>query len=163
MKRLIIMRHAKSAWDTDAPDDHSRPLNDRGRRDAPRMARELRRRGWVPDLVISSDSERTRQTWAGMAPEFDQEIEVRFTRDFYHAGPMEIAEKCEAVGEFTETVMVLGHNPGWARAVAYLSGEEEQMTTANCALLEADGEWVDLMQASSWRLVNVLRPKELDD
>ncbi len=162
MKRLIIMRHAKSAWDTDAPDDHSRPLNARGRRDAPRMARELEKRGWVPDLVISSDSQRTRETWEGMAPELSADVEVRFTRDLYHAGPTEIAEHCEAVDEFTETVMVLGHNPGWSRAVAYFSGEEEKMTTATCALLEADGEWDDLMQASSWRLVEVLRPKELD-
>lgn len=163
MKRLIIMRHAKSAWDTDAPDDHSRPLNDRGRRDAPRMGRALRARGWVPDLVLSSDAQRTRETWAGVEPELETDIEVRFKRDLYHAGPTEIAEECEQVGEHHETVMVLGHNPGWERAVAFFTDDHETMTTANCALLEAEGAWEDLMQASTWRLVDVLRPKELDD
>jgi phosphohistidine phosphatase len=162
-RRLIIMRHAKSAWDTDAPDDHSRPLNERGRRDAPRMGRALEERGWVPDLVISSDSQRTRETWAGVQAELGAEPEVKFTRDLYHAGAMEIAEFCEEMGGASQTIMVLGHNPGWQQAVGYFSGERQRMTTANCALLEAEGEWADLMQASTWRLVDLLRPKDLPD
>ena len=160
MKRLIIMRHAKSAWDTNAPTDHSRPLNRRGRRDAPRMGEALAERGWVPDLVLSSDSERTRQTWDGCAQAFDDEIEVRFTPDLYHAGPSEVIDACEALGDH-ETVMVLGHNPGWEACVQYFSGEPERMTTANCALLEAEGDWSELMRPGAWRLVRVLRPKEL--
>lgn len=163
MKRLVIMRHAKSAWDTSAPTDHARPLNERGRRDAPRMANELAARGWLPDTVISSDSERTRETWSRFAAHLDEPTtEVRFTRDLYHAGPTEIATACSTLDAQTSTAMVIGHNPGWESAVQYFTGVGEQMTTANCALLEADGgSWEDLMKPGVWRLVTVLRPKEL--
>lgn len=65
--RLIIMRHAKSSWRDPLLDDHDRPLNKRGRRDAPRVAAELQRRGWAPKAVIMSDSVRTTETWARMA------------------------------------------------------------------------------------------------
>lgn len=161
MKRLIVMRHAKSSWTSDAPNDHARPLNKRGRRDAPRMGRELSDRGWVPELVLSSDSQRTRETWAGVATEMGDDIDVQFTKDLYHGGSREVRDLCgELVGP--HTVLVLGHNPGWEDVVGYLTGESPTMTTANCALLEAGGEWADLMKSSAWQLVDVLRPKELD-
>ena len=53
-RRLIVMRHAKSSWKNPKLRDHQRPLNKRGRRDAPRVARALRKAGWVPDAVLSS-------------------------------------------------------------------------------------------------------------
>ena len=64
-RRLIVLRHAKSAWDTDAATDHERPLNKRGRRDALRVAEKIAKLGWQPEQVISSDAERTRETWKG--------------------------------------------------------------------------------------------------
>ena len=66
-RRLIIMRHAKSSWTSGALSDHERPLNARGIRDAPRVGAALVKRGWLPQLVLSSDSERTRETFAGMS------------------------------------------------------------------------------------------------
>ncbi len=81
-RRIIVMRHAKSSWKSDAPDDHSRPLNRRGRRDAPRVAQELARRGWVPERVFSSDARRTRQTWEIMAPYFENAPQVRWLKSF---------------------------------------------------------------------------------
>jgi phosphohistidine phosphatase len=65
-KRLIIMRHAKSSWTSGASTDHQRPLNKRGRHAAPRIGARLRDIGWIPDMVIASDSERTRETWQRM-------------------------------------------------------------------------------------------------
>jgi len=81
-KRLIIMRHAKSSWTSGAATDHQRPLNKRGRRDAPRIGARLQHLGWLPDLVIASDSERTRETWQRMKVEFPHSIEQRFSRTF---------------------------------------------------------------------------------
>jgi phosphohistidine phosphatase len=92
-KRLIVLRHAKSAWDTDAPDDHSRPLAKRGRKDAPLIGARLAQLEWVPQAVISSDSARTRETWARMEEALlgdDEEAEVHFTRDLFHADEREI-------------------------------------------------------------------------
>ena len=60
--RLIVMRHAKSSWSDASLDDHDRPLNKRGRRDAPRIAHELHHRGWIPDRIRVSSSKRTIQT-----------------------------------------------------------------------------------------------------
>ncbi len=63
-RRLIVMRHAKSSWKHAGLTDHQRPLNKRGRKDAPRVARALIERGWTPRRVLSSDAARTRETWA---------------------------------------------------------------------------------------------------
>lgn len=163
IKRLIIMRHAKSDWGTDAANDHARPLNKRGRRDAPRIAARIGSLGWAPELVVSSDSERTQQTWTRMAPLFDGDIEVRFTRDLYHAGLGEIQASAEQWPEAVETVLVLGHNPGWEHAVGHLSGEMHSMTTANAGLLVGEGtSWADAL-TRPWTLEALLRPKELGD
>ena len=65
-RRLIVMRHAKSSWKSDAETDHLRPLNKRGRDSAPLVAARLVELGWIPEAVYSSDSLRTRETWDGM-------------------------------------------------------------------------------------------------
>ena len=156
------MRHAKSSWSSGVEDDHARPLNKRGRRDAPRMAAELVARGWVPDRVLSSTAQRTRETWELLAPSFPA-AEVRFHQALYLAGVGAIQEACQPLGDDVGTVLVLGHNPGWERAASWLSGEDVSMTTANVALLEhADEPWCEaLHDANGWTLHALLRPKEL--
>jgi phosphohistidine phosphatase len=160
-KRLIIMRHAKSSWTSGAATDHERPLNKRGRRAAPKIGARLNDLGWIPDLVIASDSQRTRETWQRMQSEFLRPVEERFSSDFYHGGQTAITDACNRLTNDISTLLVLGHNPGWEYAVAELSGQWVRMTTANAALLEIDaGDWAQAMQAN-WTLVEVLRPKEL--
>jgi phosphohistidine phosphatase len=160
-KRLIIMRHAKSSWSSGAASDHQRPLNKRGRRAAPLVGARLRDLGWIPDLVIASDSERTRETWRRMQAQFPNTIEERYSRNFYHGGLNAIASACASLADDVSIVLVLGHNPGWEGAVAKLSGQWERMTTANAALLEsAARDWPGAMEAG-WTLVDILRPKEL--
>ena len=160
-KRLIIMRHAKSSWTSGAATDHQRPLNKRGRRDAPRIGARLQDLGWLPDLVIASDSERTRETWQRMKAQFPHSIEQRFSRTFYHGGLSAIINECSMLTEDISTLLVLGHNPGWEDAVSGLCGMWVRMTTANAALLQSDADdWAEAME-SMWELVEILRPKEL--
>ncbi len=156
------MRHAKSSWKSGASDDHSRPLNKRGRRDAPRIGEALVDLGWSPQRVLSSDSERTRQTWSLMSGAFNGP-QVSFTRDLYLAGPSEVEEAVGGLPTEVDSVMVLGHNYGWEGVVKWLCGEDVRLTTANAALLEGQGDsWEDaLADAPSWTLHRVLRPKEL--
>ncbi len=162
-RRLIVMRHATSAWNTGAGSDHARPLNGRGQRDAPRVARHLVEAGWEPDAVLSSDAERTRQTWAGMAPELTSPPDPTFTNALYHAGLEAIWEAAHGLEPEIETVLVLGHNPGWEQAVHRLTGQPEPMTTANAALLEGEGEdWPGALERR-WALVDIVRPRELAD
>ena len=60
-RRLMLMRHAKSSWKSQVPTDHERPLNERGRRDAARVGKRLAKLGWLPDVVVGSDSRRTEE------------------------------------------------------------------------------------------------------
>jgi len=67
ISRLILMRHAKSSWKYHDLSDHERPLNQRGRKSAVKIAKELIRLEWIPDKLYSSDSARTRETWGRMS------------------------------------------------------------------------------------------------
>ena len=159
-RHLLFMRHAKSSWKDASKDDHDRPLNGRGRRDAPKIARRLVELGLVPDQVISSDSERTRETWSLMAPAFPP-AKPRWTQAFYMGG---LDEVLIALGDLSDGVMrvlVIGHNPGWEDAVSDLVHDDVRLTTANVAVLEAElSTWADAGTAK-WRLMELLQPKRL--
>jgi phosphohistidine phosphatase SixA len=163
-RRLIVMRHAKSSWDTDAPSDHARPLNPRGQRDAPRIANRLLELDWRPQLVLSSDSRRTQQTFDAMRPVLGEDVPVQFLPSLYAAGLTELAAALAAVDDGLTCVLALGHNPGWEEAVRWLCGQPVRLTTANAALLVGTGStWqVALRGAGSWDLDCLLRPKELN-
>jgi len=160
---LIIMRHAKSDWETDAPTDHARPLNRRGRRDAPRIAKRIAQLGWQPDIVVSSDSQRTRETYQLMTDHFSPDVDLRFLDSLYHAGPHELADVLQQLPDAAVTVLALGHNPGWSEVVYWLTKNSVSMTTANAALCHVPANsWPAALQlAGSWQLDEVLRPKEL--
>jgi phosphohistidine phosphatase len=160
-RRLMLMRHAKSSWTFPGLADDERPLNKRGRRDAPRVGKRLVELGWVPDLVVSSDSRRTRETWERMQKHFPA-AHVRFTRALYGGGPTELRREAARLPAAVRTVLVLGHNPGWEEAVEELSGREVRITTANVVLLEAEGAtWADALRRGHWTVAGVIRPKEL--
>ena len=105
---LILMRHAKSSWDTPGLSDHDRPLNDRGRRSARALGHWLRASGWLPDEVLCSTALRTRETLAGQA----HDAPTTFTGELYHAGPDTLARVLAA--STGDTVLMIGHNPGIA-------------------------------------------------
>jgi phosphohistidine phosphatase len=163
MRRLILMRHAKSSWDDDKLEDHARPLNKRGMRDAPRVADALIERGWRPDLILSSDAMRTRQTWALMAPRFQLELPVRWLPTLYH-GDVDAARNAlrEAPSD-AHTILLLGHNPGLEATLNAFCGKHKRLTTANAALLVAQAaSWAELVEeVEGWLLVDILRPKHL--
>lgn len=162
MKRhLILMRHAKSSWKEPGQEDHARPLNKRGRRDAPRVAERLVELGWTPQRVLLSDAARTRETWSLMRAAFQPAPAVEERPDLYLAGLERIRAGLAKVPAGEGTVLVLGHNPGWEDAVSSLVGQPISMTTANAALLEGQGpSWAEALDGA-WRLVEVVRPKEL--
>ncbi|ATG44766.1 histidine phosphatase family protein [Phaeobacter sp. LSS9] len=105
---LILTRHAKSAWDTSAPSDHARPLNNRGRHSAAAVGTWLREIGMIPDQVISSSAQRTRETCDLM----ELGAPAVFIERLYHASA-EILFQVLREAEH-KRVLVLGHNPGLA-------------------------------------------------
>jgi phosphohistidine phosphatase len=160
-RRLMLMRHAKSAWKSRVATDHERPLNKRGRRDAPRVGKRLAKLGWVPDHVLGSDSRRTQETWERMQKCFP-DTRLRFTRSLYAGGPEELRAEVARLAPDVRTVLVLGHNPGWEEAVKALGGRDVRMTTANVVLLEEEGTtWGEALRPGRWTVAGVIRPKEL--
>ena len=113
--RLILTRHASSDWDEDCPTDHDRTLNAAGRRDAPEIGNWLARQGYVPDYVICSSAQRTRETWACLVPGLGYSGPCDYDHQLYLANPPYILLRLQQVKE-AQVVMVIAHNPGIARA-----------------------------------------------
>ena len=161
MKTLLILRHAKSSWDDSALDDHERPLNARGKEDAPRIARLARDEGLAPELILSSDAVRAHLTAAAMADAVGGQLLL--DPRLYHAAAADIlAIVATVVRDNAGSVMIVGHNPGLEQLVAQLTGEWESLPTA--ALVQIDlaiTRWSELDAATRGTLVGVWRPKEL--
>ncbi|MCB9664240.1 MAG: histidine phosphatase family protein [Alphaproteobacteria bacterium] len=161
-RTLLVMRHAKSSWDTGVS-DHDRPLNARGQRDAPRMGEELLARGWLPDRVVVSDAERTLETVAWLEHAWGRELHAHRSSRLYLAGLGDLVAAIAATPPEVATLMLVGHNPGCEELVEHLSGVPVRMTTANVARMVADDRPWDVLahRPCALALDTVLRPREL--
>lgn len=113
MKNLYIMRHAKSSWDDPGLSDADRPLNDRGKRDAPRMARRLKEKEITIDLMLSSPAKRALSTCKKVSEVFDYpEENIKISKSLYHASEDGMLEVVQGLHENLDSVMIFGHNPG---------------------------------------------------
>lgn len=118
-RRLILTRHAKSAWDDPTLDDHDRPLNERGRRSARALGDWIASRGYEPEEVLCSSSTRTRETWDLIAgAPLETRPPVRIEPALYHAGPDRMLAVLKTAT--MPTVMMIGHNPGISEFAAML-------------------------------------------
>ncbi|MBX3180696.1 MAG: histidine phosphatase family protein [Candidatus Hydrogenedentes bacterium] len=133
MKTLLIMRHAKSSWKQEGQPDHDRPLNDRGKRDAPRMGRLLARQGLRPDRILCSSAKRARRTAEGLAGPLDCAGAIELRDDLYAAGPNAYLDALRALPPEVRTAMVIGHDPALSELVCALAGEALEMPTAAIA------------------------------
>lgn len=158
---LILMRHAKSDWSDESLSDHERPLNARGKRDAPRMANWLTKIEMVPDVVLSSDSQRTRDTCALMSEQWQQQPTVLFSESLYLAGPDEICRAVRSDAWDAKRLMVIAHNPGMAYLVSGLADELIDMPTAAIAVFQVDEDFSQLRPGSPIQLMHYMRPKAL--
>jgi phosphohistidine phosphatase len=141
MIQLILARHAKSDWADEALDDHDRPLNDRGRRDAPQMARTVLRAGVRPVILLSSTAVRARQTADAFAEAF--EVEVTERPELYLATPDRLLDAARSSG--ADEVMVVAHDPGMTELVSRLADRDERMVTCAVAVFTwHDGTWDDV-------------------
>ncbi len=162
-RRLIVMRHAKSSWSSGAATDHARPLNERGRGDAPRVAVSLIECGWQPEFMLSSDAQRTRETAELMESRWPGPVPSEFLRSFYNGGYEQLVQEAGLIPTDAVTVLVLGHNPGWQEIVLALTGQMVEMKTATAALLAGKGDnWHAALRARrQWQIVDVIYPREI--
>jgi phosphohistidine phosphatase len=114
MKILYLMRHAKSSWKDPDLSDHRRPLNKRGKKNAPEMGRRLKKQGAIPDVIVSSDARRALDTAAAVAAILDLPADAIHQDDaLYHASPDRILDIIQHFTDKWKRVMVVGHNPGF--------------------------------------------------
>lgn len=156
------MRHAKSDWQQQDQADHDRPLNPRGRHDAPRMAQWVADAGLVPDQVLCSSALRTRETISLMNACWPAPCPVSYEQALYLATPESILQVIRGGAIGAATVMVLGHNPGISQLAALLSGVGVDLPTAAVAVLDCPiGDWSELRLSGDARLIQTIRPKAL--
>jgi phosphohistidine phosphatase len=113
MKTLLIIRHAKSSWDNAIINDVDRPLNDRGKRDAPAMARRLIKTNVKIDLFVSSPAKRARNTAALFIGEYGRsEKDILFIPELYHASVQTFKDTVSGLDDKYGSVALFSHNPG---------------------------------------------------
>lgn len=162
MKTLMLMRHAKSSWDNAAQSDHDRPLNERGRYDAPRMGRLLAQLDLVPDHIISSTAVRAADTAGAVALTAGFEGDITYTRQLYHAEPETYIELAQAADDSFASILMFGHNPGIEELVADLSGVAEHMPTAALAVFDVTiDSWGELDSESTMVLRGIWLPRAI--
>ena len=110
--RLILIRHAKSDWDDPLLSDHDRPLNARGRKNAPQIRGWLMDRGYRPDMCLCSTAKRAAETWSLIGSALPEPVVTDFTGRLYHAGPDTMLSVLR--GADATSVAMVGHNPGIA-------------------------------------------------
>ncbi len=156
-RTLVLLRHAKSAWDDPDLDDHARPLAARGRRDATALGQVLADRLIRPDLVLCSSSERTRQTWRLAELAGALAGEIRFEDRIYEASPSELLDLVRAVPDDVLSLMLIGHGPGLPELAGRLDVDSRsevarrmrlKFPTSGLALFAVTGPWANLRTAS---------------
>lgn len=162
MKTLLILRHAKSSWKKPGSADHERPLNKRGKRDAPRMGQLVEQEDLVPDLIVTSTAKRALVTAEVVAENSGYEGEVRLERSFYMGDPEAYLEVLRQLPDEIQTVMVVGHNPGLEELLEELVMEPDRLPTAALARVDLPIQsWQELDDEVVGELVNLWRPREL--
>ncbi len=162
MKTILLMRHAKSSWDNAFLSDFERPLNNRGRRDAPRMGALLRTHDLTPALIIASRAIRASQTAEEVAYASGYDGEIQFSRELYHADKETIVAALQGVDDGVERVLLVAHNPGLSELANGWSDKVDRMPTATIAHFEWPVDsWADVTEDGTANLINLWFPRDL--
>lgn len=125
MKTLFVVRHAKSSWENPELDDFERPLNNRGKRNAPEIGKRLFQRGVMPDAIISSPAKRALSTAKRIAKSLNfPKGKIQTERQFYHGSINDFVRVLQKQNPNQNTIMIFGHNPGLTELVNFLSGSD---------------------------------------
>jgi phosphohistidine phosphatase len=161
MKTMLILRHAKSSWSDESLSDHDRPLNNRGKLDAPRVGELLRELHLVPERILTSTAKRARKTAAKAAKSSGFAGDVTELDELYLAAPSTYRAALRNLPDTVERAMVVGHNPGLEELLMELTGRHEHLPTAALAQVELDvPHWSDVDDAARGRLIGLWRPRD---
>jgi phosphohistidine phosphatase len=169
LKRLSILRHAKSDWGDAELDDFDRPLNDRGWKAARRMGRELKGCGITFDVVIASPAARVRETLDGMTEKLKLNVEIHFEPQMYLATEETLIQIVRGLPASVDAPLLVGHNPGLQQLVLRLTrrgGKRDHVaqkfpTAALARIALPARRWADVAPASG-EIDELILPKERD-
>jgi len=172
MKRLTILRHAKSSWKDRELNDFDRPLNARGRKAARLMGREMTERGMRFDSVLASPAVRIRETIDGVSEGHELRSPIRFEPRIYEARVSELMELIGTLPDEASSALLVCHNTSAERLVLKLAKDderglrkrvEEKFPTAGLAAIELPVDRWSEVQPDSGALVELIYPADLDD
>ncbi|MFY0650662.1 MAG: histidine phosphatase family protein [Cyclobacteriaceae bacterium] len=153
MKKLYIVRHAKSSWDYPELTDEERPLNKRGKRDAPRMAEHVADKVTCPDVFVSSHAERAFKTSIEFAKAFGlSEKDITQTSELYHASESAWKRVVSQINDAHDSAMLFGHNPG----ITYFVNQLSRSNIFNIPTCGVAGIALDI---DSWQEISNVRGK----
>ena len=163
MKTLTLLRHAKSSWDDSGLADHERPLNDRGMRDAPEMARRIHEAAIRPSLIVSSPARRTWETAKALANEISYPLEfLQRDNKLYLASVDTLIDYIGQQDIGFNNVVLVGHNPGITDLANFLSpGVTRNMPTCGVVSVTIDSDDWDLRKDRAVTLDLYEYPKRL--
>jgi len=171
MKRVSVLRHAKSSWDGPGLGYYNRPLNERSGKAARRLGRELADRKMRFDFVLASTAARVRETIDGVQEKFDFGAPVKFEPAVYQASEGTLLALVRELPEDAGSALLVGHNPGLERLLVDLGKDDKRglrqriagkYPTAALAILELrDDRWVEVERGCG-EIVALIVPKELD-
>jgi phosphohistidine phosphatase len=169
MKRVYLLRHAKSSWKDGSLADRDRPLARRGRRAAKAVARYLEAERIRPDLVLCSPARRTRETLEWVEGAFGDRVETTLDEALYAATEAGLLARLEVLPEEVGSVMLIGHNPGLEELALALASDgpglarmREKYPTAALATIELPANRWSEVERGSGELLGYVRPADLE-
>ena len=162
MKTLYLIRHAKSSWKFPDLDDFDRPLNKRGKRDAPVMGQRLRQQGIQPDLIISSPAKRTRRTAQAVAEAVKySSSKIQYDKTLYHATSAAMQSVLTKVDDSVGILVFVGHNPGLTDFANQLTSHsiDNVVTTGIVAVTFSAEQWSEVKPDGSGKFLWYDYPK----
>ncbi len=161
MKTLFLLRHAKSSWNQPEMNDHDRPLNKRGKKEAPKVGEYLKANDLVPDLILSSTARRAHDTAQAVAEESGFEGQIDLYQDLYLSDPACYLDILQCLPDTAIRVLVVGHNPDLDALLTLLTDVTQHLTTAALAeIILPITSWQELNEATDGRLKNLWTPRE---
>jgi phosphohistidine phosphatase len=162
MKKIFLMRHAKSSWKDSNIPDHDRPLKKKGEKDAKAMGKMLKGKKLSPDVILCSSAERAKQTAALFKDAISFDGKIEFDDKLYMAEVSDLITAIKKAPKKAKSVMVIGHNPGLEALLQTLTGKVETLPTSSIAYISVPvDEWSDLSVDVDGKLKKLWRPKDL--
>lgn len=160
MKRLYIIRHAKSSWSDMELDDFDRGLNKRGRLNAPIMAKRLKDRGVMPDIILSSSAKRAKKTARILADGIGYSKKVKFEDSLYDVLPSKLHARIKKIKNKHNVAFVVGHNPELNMIAEDYIGFDENIVTCGILEIEFDCERWSEIGSNNAKFVSYDYPKK---